>query len=125
VYIRSTDVCMSRILPDIDPTTISGISSIYSSFLVHLDVTNPKRTRYSELFESLLEQVITRRDRNRSSNHPHEAAEPTTHGLQMDWMNTSFEQSVLDASCSFDLASLDHFMLDHPYLVDHDENLGW
>jgi hypothetical protein len=45
--------------------------------------------------------------------------------LQMDWMNTSFEQSVLDASCSFDLASFDHFMLDYPYLVDHDENLGW
>jgi hypothetical protein len=72
-----------------------------------------------------LEQVLARSDQRMNRTSPQSAAELTNHGLQMDWMNTNFEQSVLDASSSFDLSNFDNFMLDYPYLVDHDANLGW
>jgi hypothetical protein len=115
----------NRSLPDMDPSTISRTSATYSSILSQLAVTNPNGTKYSELFNNILEQVLARSNQHRTRNSPQNAAELTNHGLQMDWMNTNFEQSVLDASSSFDLASFDNFMLEYPYLVDHDENLGW
>ena len=112
---------MSRSLPSVDLSTVSAISSTYSSVLHHLEMVDPKRTAYSEFFESLLEQVLARRNQDRAQ----ETTSPTNHGIPMDWMESNFEQAVLDASCSFDLANIDSFMLDYPYLIDHDQNVGW
>lgn len=116
---------LSRSLPGIDSSLVTAISASYSSVLLHIEAAAAPRTTYSELFESLLEQIIARKNQNRSSDFPQEATSSIDQGIPMDWMDSSFEQSVLDANCSFDLASFDNFMLDYPYLVDHDQNLGW
>jgi len=120
VCIGSTDKII-RSLPSNDLSTVSALSSTYSSVLNHVELVDPKRTAYSEFFESLLEQVLARRNQHRDQD----ATSPINHGVPMDWMESNFEQAVLDASCSFDLANIDNFMLDYPYLIDHDQNVGW
>ena len=115
----------SRSLPSINLSTVSTISSSYGAVLLHLEAVSPLGNTYSEFFESLLEQVLARKNQNGSSEFIRDTTAPNNQGIDMDWMETNFEQSVLDADCSFDLASFDNFMLDYPYLVDHDQNLGW
>lgn len=116
---------MSRKLPSIAPSAMFAIATTYQSIMTHLEDNSAKKNRYSKLFESLLEQILAAKSYDRSEAPAHGATDPRNDGIDMDWMHTSFKQSVLDASCAFDLASFDDLMFDYPYLDDPSHHVNW
>lgn len=102
-----------------------AVATTYRSIMTHFEDSSARKSRYSKLFESLLEQILAAKSYDRSEPPARGAPDSMNHGIDMDWMNTTFEQSILDASCTFDLASFDDLMFDYPYLADPSEHVDW